>query len=118
MLYLALIQVKGLSVTSDMVKGAVQALPPEAAGKKKATDEAVLSYLASIEGKTELPPARDPYKALTRATKKLDAGTLQAAMERNPEGTRTMVRGLIEALSASAGIEVEIKAAASESAAA
>ncbi len=118
LLYLALVQVKRLGVTSDMVKGAVQALPSQAAGKKKATEEAVLAYLASVEGKTELPPAKDPYKALTRATKKLDAGTLQAAMERNPEGTRTMVRELIEALSASVGIEVEIKAAASESAAA
>ncbi|MEV5205150.1 hypothetical protein [Streptomyces sp. NPDC053720] len=111
LLYLALIQVKRLSVTSDMVKGAVQALPPEAAGKKKATETAVLAYLSSIEGKITLPPARDPYKALTRATKKLDADTLQAAMEHNPEGTRTMVRELIEALSASVGIEVEIKAA-------
>jgi hypothetical protein len=39
-------------------------------------------------------------------------------MERNPDGTRTMVRELIEALSTSVGIDVEIKAPASESAAA
>ncbi|MFC8645667.1 hypothetical protein ACFUC2_33650 [[Kitasatospora] papulosa] len=54
------------------------------------------------------PPARDPYKALARATKKLDASVLQAAMEHNPEGT-LMVRELIESLSTSVGIEVEIR---------
>lgn len=108
LLYLALIQAKRLSVTAKMVEGAVLALPPQAAGKKKATEEAVLAYLASIEGKTELPAARDPYRALTRATRKLDAD-VQAAMELNPEGTRTMVRELIESLSASIGIEVDIK---------
>ncbi|MFD5065500.1 hypothetical protein [Streptomyces sp. NPDC058394] len=118
LLYLALIQAKGMGVTAKLVKGAAGELPPEAAGKKKATEEAVLAYLVSVEGKTELPPVKDPYKALTQATKKLDADTLQAAMERNPEGTRTMVRELIEALSASVGIEVEIKTAESSPAAA
>lgn len=118
LLYLALIQVKGLGTTAALVKGAADALPAAAAGKKKATEEAVLAYLASIDGKPQLPAARDPYKALTRATKTLDAGTVQAAMERDPEGTRAMVRELIETLSASAGIEVEIKSSAPESAAA
>lgn len=119
LLYLALVEVKRLSITGDMVKGAADALPPEAAGKKKATEEAVRAYLASTEGAAaQLPPPRDAYKTLTRATKKLDAETLQAAMERNPEGTRTMVRELIEALSASVGIEVEIKSPTPDSAAA
>ncbi|MFJ8620971.1 hypothetical protein ACIRD4_34940 [Streptomyces clavifer] len=118
LLYLALIQVKRLAVTSDMVKGAVQALPPEAAGKKRATEEAVLAYLASIEDKPTLPSARDPYKALARVTKKLNPDAVQAAMELNPSGTRVMVRELIEALSVSVGIEVEIKPSASESTAA
>lgn len=117
LLYLALAQAKGLGITADMVKGAAESLPPEAAGKKRATGEAVTAYLASIEGqsKTSLPPTtRDPYKVLTRATQTLDRGTLQAAMERNPDGTRTMVRELIEALSTSVGIEVEIKTPAPE----
>lgn len=108
-LYLALAQAKGMALTADIVKGAVAALPPQAAGKKKATGEAVLTYLASIENKVQVPAARDPYKALSRATKTLDSATLQAAMERDPEGTRTMVRELIEALSTSVGIEVEIR---------
>ncbi|MFD3514448.1 hypothetical protein [Streptomyces sp. NPDC058657] len=114
LLYIALIQVQRLGVTSAMVKGAVQALPPEAAGKKKATEEAVLAYLASTEGAASLPQAADPYKALARASKKLDADALRAAMKHNPEGTRTMVRELIEALSASVGIEVEIKVPAQQ----
>ncbi|MCX4581373.1 hypothetical protein OHB41_51435 [Streptomyces sp. NBC_01571] len=117
LLYLALIQVKRLDVTSDMVKGAVRALPPEAAGKKKATEEAVLAYLASIEGKQELPSSADPYKALHRVTRKLSPDAVRAAMERNPDGTRTMVRELIEALSTSVGMEVEIKSSAQSTAA-
>lgn len=105
LLYLALVRAKRLSVTSDMVKGAVQALPAQAAGKKKATEEAVRAYLASTEGPAALPPAADPYKALTQVAKKLDAGTVQAAMEHDPESTRATVRELIGALSASVGIE-------------
>jgi hypothetical protein len=119
LLYLALIQVKGMGVTADLVKGAAGSLPAAAAGKKKATEEAVLAYLASIEGKKELPSSpADPYKALHRVTKKLNADAIHAAMERNPDGTRTMVRELIEALSTSVGIEVEFKSPESESAAA
>ncbi|OSZ59280.1 hypothetical protein OQI_17115 [Streptomyces pharetrae CZA14] len=118
LLYLALIQAKGMGVTAELVKGAAGSLPPGAAGKKKATEDAVLAYLASIEGKKkEITPA-DPYKALHRVTKKLNPDVIQAAMERNPDGTRTMVRELIEALSTSVGIEVEIKSSAAESAAA
>ncbi|WP_344468480.1 hypothetical protein [Kitasatospora kazusensis] len=49
---------------------------------------------------------------------KLDTDTVQAALERDPDGTRAMVRELIEALSSSVGIEVEIKSASPESAAA
>jgi hypothetical protein len=110
LLYMALIQAKGMAVTAKMVSGAAGALPPEAAGKKKATEEAVLAYLAGLEGtKEEIPVRPDPFEALRRVTKRLDAD-LQAAMELNPRGTRTMVRELIEALSSSVGIEVEIKA--------
>ncbi|MFD5565911.1 hypothetical protein [Kitasatospora griseola] len=118
LLYVALIQVKGMAVTAAMVAGAARALPPGAAGKKKATEEAVASYLATLDGAKELPAARkaDPFAALRRVTKKLDPDTVQAAMERNPDGTRAMVRELIEALSSSVGIEVEIKAASPESA--
>ncbi|MFF2549287.1 hypothetical protein ACFVUY_42935 [Kitasatospora sp. NPDC058063] len=120
LLYIALIQLKGMAVTAAMVAGAAKALPPEAVGKKKATEEAVVSYLASLEGKKELTnsPAADPFAALRRVTKKLDADTVQAALKRDPDGTRAMVRDLIEALSSSVGIEVEIKAASPESAAA
>ncbi|MFD0386519.1 hypothetical protein ACFQ2B_40700 [Streptomyces stramineus] len=118
LLYLALIQAKGMGVTAALVKGAAGNLPPEAAGKKKATEEAVVAYLATIEGTKELPPTTDPYKALHRATRKISPDAIHAAMERNPDGTRTMVCKLIEALSSSVGIEVEIKSPDSETAAA
>lgn len=111
LLYLALARLAGLSITADMVKGAALALPAQAAGKKKATEEAVRAFLASYDGKKGLPGPTDPYKALHRATQRLNADAVRAAMQRDPDGTRTMVRDLIEELSTSAGIEVEIKAA-------
>jgi hypothetical protein len=116
-LYTALIQAKGMAVTAAMVAGAAKALPPQAAGKKKATEEAVLAYLTGLEGTRNIPAQPDPFTALRRAAKGLDTGTIQAAMERNPDGTRAMVRELIEALSSSVGMEVEIKTAPPEPAA-
>ncbi|WP_043478238.1 hypothetical protein [Kitasatospora sp. MBT66] len=119
LLYVALIQAKGMALTAAMVAGAAKALPPEAVGKKKATEEAAVSYLASLEGTKQLTAkkaATDPFATLRRATKKLDTGTVQAALERDPAGTRAMVLEVIEALSSSVGIEVEIKAASPESA--
>ncbi|WP_424217750.1 hypothetical protein ACN20G_36945 (plasmid) [Streptomyces sp. BI20] len=109
-LYLALIQVLGLKLTATVVAGAAAALPASAAGKKKATEEAVLTYLASLETKPQLPAARDPYKLLRRASKELTSDSIAAAMEQDPDGARAMVHTLITALSASAGINVEIKA--------
>ncbi|WP_097234132.1 hypothetical protein [Streptomyces zhaozhouensis] len=115
LLYLALVQARGMATTADLVKGAAAALPPAAAGKKRATQEAVSAYLASLDGTPQVPPARDPYRALTRARRALNTETLQAAMERDPEGTRTMVRELIESLSTSIGMDVEIRSNAPES---
>ncbi|MGW2272223.1 hypothetical protein [Streptomyces yangpuensis] len=43
LLYLALIQVKGMAVTAELIPGAAKEFPAEAAGKKRATDEAVLT---------------------------------------------------------------------------
>ncbi|GAA2154218.1 hypothetical protein GCM10009760_52930 [Kitasatospora kazusensis] len=97
-----------------------QGTAPDAIGKKKATKEAVLAYLAGLEGATGISAkaAADPFATLRRVTMKLDTDTVQAALERDPDGTRAMVRELIEALSSSVGIEVEIKSASPESAAA
>ncbi len=117
LLYVALIQAKGMALTAAMVAGAAAVLPPQAVGKKKATEDAVLAYLANLEDKKEITakPSGDPFAALRRVTKKLDSTTVQAALERDPEGTRATVRELIEALSESFGIEVEIKAPTPES---
>ncbi|NJP65511.1 hypothetical protein [Streptomyces spiramenti] len=112
LLYVALIRVKRLGVTSAMVRGAVQALPPEAVGEKSATEDAVLAYLAGVDGNVPLSVTKDPYQGLARVAKKLSPDAVQAAMALNPDGTRLMVRKLIEALSVSAGIEVEIKSSA------
>ncbi|MEY9961355.1 hypothetical protein [Streptacidiphilus sp. MAP5-52] len=116
LLYIALVQAKGMAITAELVGGAAKALPAEAAGKKRATEDAVLAYLATLEDGKSLNgrKAGDPFKALSRVTKRLDADTIQAAMQHDPDGTRTMVRELITALSSSVGIEIEIKASSPE----
>ncbi|MEU6965055.1 hypothetical protein [Streptomyces chrestomyceticus] len=110
-LYLALLRTKGAGVTAALVKGAVQALPADAAGHQKKTEDAVLDYLASLEGEQEQQPAANAGKtvrALTKASKTFDSRALHAAMEHSPEKTRQAARALIEVLSETTGIEVII----------
>ncbi|MDG5807903.1 hypothetical protein P9869_35705 [Streptomyces ossamyceticus] len=108
-LYVGLLKIKGAGLTAAIVQGAVEALPPAAAGHKGKTEEAALAYLSSLEDDTRSAPATDPAKAvraLAKAAKAFDAGTIQAALEHDPERTRTAVKSLIEALSSAAGVTV------------
>ncbi|RPK69980.1 hypothetical protein EES45_36280 [Streptomyces sp. ADI97-07] len=112
-LYLGLLKVKGAGLTAAIVQGAVDALPQEAAGHKGKTEDAVLAYLATLEeGTSSTAPAIDPAKvsrALTKAAKTFDAGAIQAALEHDPERTRTAMRSLIETLSSAAGVRVSFE---------
>lgn len=108
-LYLGLVKVKGASVTAALVQGAVETLPTAAAGHKAKTEEAVLSYLASLEDETHSTPTADPAKAvraLSKAAKTFDADTVQAALKHDPKRARTAVKSLIEALSSVSGVKV------------
>ncbi|MFD9453497.1 hypothetical protein ACFWBC_10450 [Streptomyces sp. NPDC059985] len=109
-LYLALIKVKGATVTAAHVQGAVQALPREAAGHKARTEDAVLAYLGSLEEDGNPPAvaadAAKAVKALARAAKTFDATTIQAALAHDPERTRPALRSLIESLAAAGGVAV------------
>ncbi|MER6723381.1 hypothetical protein [Streptomyces halstedii] len=112
-LYLGLLKVKGASLTAAIVQGAVDALPPEAAGHKGKTEEAVLTYLGTLEEETQsVPPTIDAAKvsrALTKAAKTFDVKAIQAALEHNPERTRAAVKSLIETLSSAAGVNVSFE---------
>jgi hypothetical protein len=108
-LYLGLLKIKGAGLTAAIVQGAVEALPKAAVGHKSKTEEAVLAYLSSLEGDTRPAPVADPakaVKALAKAAKTFNTGTVQAALEHDPERTRTAVKSLIEALSSAAGVTV------------
>ena len=108
-LYMGIVKVKGAGVTAALVQGAVEALPAAAAGHKAKTEEAVLSYLASLESETRSIPTADPAKAvraLAKAAKAFDAGTVQAALEHDPKRAGTAVKSLIEALSLVSGVKV------------
>ncbi|MEW1926379.1 hypothetical protein [Streptomyces sp. NPDC088360] len=106
-LYLGLVKAKGASVTAALVQGAVEALPKAAAGHKAKTEEAVVAYLASLEDETR--PTADPAKAvraLSKAAKAFDTGTVRAALEHDPERARAAVQSLIEVLSSVSGVKV------------
>ncbi|MEU1312579.1 hypothetical protein ABZ419_27320 [Streptomyces cinnamoneus] len=108
-LYLGLVKIKGAGVTAALVQGALEALPTTAFGHKAKTEEAVLTYLASLENETHSTPAADPGKAvraLAKAARTFDAGTIQAALEHDPKRARTAVKSLIEALSSVSGVKV------------
>ncbi|WP_455355977.1 hypothetical protein [Streptomyces sp. SYSU K217416] len=109
-LYLGLLKIKGAGLTAAIVQGAVEALPKEAAGHKAKTEDAALTYLSTLEVETSSAlPAIDPAKvsrALTKAARTFDTGAVQAALEHDPERTRTAVKSLIEALSSAAGVTV------------
>jgi hypothetical protein len=109
-LYLGLLKVKGAGLTAAIVQGAVDALPKEAAGHKGKTEDAVLAYLGTLEEETgSAAPAIDPAKvskALAKAAKTFDTGAIQAALEHDPERTRTAVKSLIESLSSAAGMNI------------
>ncbi|MFC5076259.1 hypothetical protein ACFPN0_32790 [Kitasatospora cinereorecta] len=108
-LYLGLVKVKGSSVTAALVQGAVEALPKAAAGQKGKTEDAVIAYLASLEDGTRSTPASDPAKAvraLSKAAKTFDTGTVQAALAHDPKRARNAVKSLIEVLSSVSGVKV------------
>ncbi|MGN9763035.1 hypothetical protein [Streptomyces sp. SD31] len=112
-LYLALLKVKGAGLTAAIIQGAVEALPKAAIGHKAKTEEAVLAYLASLEGEVRTASAPDPVKAvraLAKAARTFDADTVEAAVKHDPERARTAVKSLIEVLSSAAGITVTIEA--------
>ncbi|MFF0170236.1 hypothetical protein [Streptomyces prasinus] len=119
-LYLALVKTKGAGVTAALVQSAVEELPKAAAGHRAKTEEAVVAYLASMEGETRSTLAPDPAKAvraLSKAAKTFDPGTVQAALEHDPERARTAVKSLIEALSSVSGVKVTFLESDAEAAA-
>jgi hypothetical protein len=119
-LYLGLLKVKGSGVTAAIVQGAVEALPTAAIGHKAKTEDAVLAYLNSLEeASTPELSTPDPVKALralNKATKALDLGSVKAALQHDPERTLTAVKSLIETLSSAAGVTVSFDAEAASDA--
>jgi hypothetical protein len=112
LLYLALIKERGAAVTTELVAGAVEALPDDAAGHRRKTEEAVRLYLKELDDREKPVAGVNPvkaFRALTRMSRAVDAQTLEAAMAHDPERTRQAARALIETLSASTGITVVLE---------
>ncbi|MFG2236152.1 hypothetical protein ACGFNX_40220 [Streptomyces sp. NPDC048723] len=112
MLYLALLKVQTTGITAAVVAGSVAELPAAAIGHKKKTEEFALDYLARLDGAPKAVAAMDPVKtlrALGKATRQFSPDAVKAALDHDPEGTRTAAKSLIEALSKSAGLSVTIE---------
>ncbi|MGW6876226.1 hypothetical protein [Streptomyces xanthophaeus] len=108
LLYLTVAKAVGVKVSAKLVAGAAASLPVGAVGDRVKTEASVAAYLSELESPKALP-SQDALKALKKVTSKLNESALRAAMETSPDATRAMVTELIESLSSSVGISVEIK---------
>jgi hypothetical protein len=69
----------------------------------------VITYLTSLENETRSTPTADParaMRALSKAARTFDTGTVQAALEHDPKRGRAAVKSLIEVLSSVGGLRV------------